>query len=318
MSLESSIVSVLHKRAAALALARSFFASRHITEVDTPLLGMAAPIDEHIEIMEVDVDSSRKGFLHSSPEYAMKRLLVSGMGDIFQLGHVFRKGEISPLHNPEFTLVEWYRLLLSFPDFIEETIAFIRLFLGPLPTQHLSYAEAFLRYLHIDPFTCTRQELLDCAATQGINLAKQALWDTDDLLHMLLGTCIEPMLGNDHLLVLSAYPPSMAALASLSPDKAKGYPTADRFEIYYQGIELANGYRELLDPTEQQKRLENSCHKRQQQNKPSLPIDYPFLQALQKGLPPCCGVAVGFDRLLLLQEGKSSLQAILPFAWQPI
>ncbi len=306
---------ILQDRAAMLAKARSFFASKSILEVDTPILSHSAPIDEHIDVMTVSINNQEQGYLHTSPEYAMKRLLSMGMPDIYQLGHVFRAGEYSKRHNPEFTMAEWYRIGMSFSSFIEETLEFIHLFLGELPSSSLSYKDAFSRYTGIDPFDASEQELLAYLISQGTDLASSDC-DKDALLSLILGTYIEPHLGDQELTVLTDYPSSQAALAR-TYDKEE-ITVAARFEVYYQGVELANGYHELTNAQEQRARLKEANEKRALQGKPTLPLDEHFLLALESGLPDCCGVAVGFDRLMQLKHQATCLGNILPFSWDSI
>jgi lysyl-tRNA synthetase class 2 len=314
MSPESRIQN-LKDRACMLSKVRSFFSSKNILEVDTPILSHSAPIDEHIDIMSVDLLGTT-GYLHSSPEYAMKRLLSLGIGDIFQLSHVFRLGEVGRFHNPEFTMIEWYRTSLSFEAFIEETIELVRLFIGSYPYKYISYRNAFLKYAHIDYVNASVQDLLDCASSHEINLSSPNSWDLDSLLQLIMGSVIEPNLGNEEITVLWDYPSSQAALAKT---EQKGEEkVAKRFELYFQGIELANGYLELTEAKEQKSRFLDSNEKRIKAGKPSLPIDELFLSALEKGFPECCGVAVGFDRLLMLKQNATSLKEVLPFSWDEI
>jgi len=312
----ASKIAMLKDRALFLQKARSFFVERGVLEVDTPILSKAAPIDEHIDIMSVDLGSNCTGYLHSSPEYAMKRLLCMGMPDIFQIGHVFRQQEVGALHNPEFTMAEWYRLGVSYEDFIAETIEFVRLFLGNLPWATLTYKEAFLRFAGIDPFEACISDLLLCAQKSGLEPPSGIRDDKDRLLHFLLGFVVEPNLGIDSLLILTDYPVSMAALAAT--EEKNGEVVAKRFEIYYKGIELGNGYLELTDAEKQKERLLESNQKRMEAGKSSLPVDLHFIEALFLGLPPCCGVAVGFDRLLLLKNKVPSLKEVLPFIWEEV
>jgi lysyl-tRNA synthetase class 2 len=296
--------------------ARAFFAERNILEVDCPALSPAAPVDKHIDVMKVECAPGQEGYLHTSPEYGMKRLLSLGMGDIYQISHVFRKGEIGPWHNPEFTMAEWYRCGFSFEEMIQETLDFIHLFLGDLPAHHLSYKEAFLRYLSIDYTAQTTDELRSLAQDRGIALSTEAAQaDKDALLQLLLSLCIEPHLGKEELFVLYHYPPTQAALAktlSLAYDEE----VACRFEVYFKGIELANGYQELTDPIEQERRFAEANAARLLAGKELLKVDERFIQALKAGLPECCGVAVGFDRLMVLRQGHTSLENAIPFTWQ--
>lgn len=288
-------------------------------EVDCPMLGHAAPIDTHIDVMRVELGENTWGYLHTSPEYGMKRLLAAGLGDCYQLGHVFRLGESGHKHNPEFTMLEWYRVGMAYGPFIEETLDLVRLLLGPLvlpdSVSFLSYRAALKRYAGIDYVTATTSDLIACAISHGQHLSPEAkAWDKDTLLHFLLGLVVEPHLGQQELLVLHDYPSSQAALARTVQKLDE--TVAERFEIYYRGVELANGYHELTDAAEQRRRLYEEEQMRLTMGKSPLVIDENFLRAIEDGLPPCCGVAVGFDRLLMLRLGKTSLEEVLPFSWE--
>jgi lysyl-tRNA synthetase class 2 len=296
--------------------ARAFFYARNVLEVDCPALSLAAPIDLHIDVMKVALKDNQTGYLHTSPEYGMKRLLSAGIGDIYQISHVFRDGEIGPLHNPEFTMTEWYRVGFSFTQMIEETLDFVRLFLGDLPHKEISYRHLLQHFLGIDYLCSSPAKLVECARAHSLELPENAKdWDLDTLLQLLVSFLIEPQLGSDHLLVLSHFPASQAAL-SKTIQLGSGEAVACRFEVYYQGIELANGYHELTDAVEQRRRLNNTNCARLQAGKDALKIDERFLEALEQGLPDCCGVAVGFDRLMQLKHGLTTLTNILPFIWE--
>lgn len=298
-----------------LAKVRSFFQEGGVLEVDCPALSLSAPIDLHIEVMSVHTGTGKTGYLHTSPEYGMKQLLSLGIGSIYQMSHVFRSGEIGPLHNPEFTMIEWYRKEIPFKNFIEETCSLIHLFLGDLPSEHFSYRAALQKYAGIDYVTASIADLLDCAKAHALTLSKDASnWDKDTLLQLLMSFIVEPHLGRAGLTIIDEYPDSQAALAKTV--RSGDQEVAKRFEIYRQGIELANGYHELTDPQEQRRRLHESNRKRALQGKATLPIDEHFLQSLEQGLPDCCGVAVGFDRLMLLRHNTPSLREILPIAWE--
>lgn len=304
---------ILRDRSAMLAAARQFFYSKGLLEVDCPLITTSASIDAHIDLIPTQ-HLSGKRYLHSSPEYGMKRLLTEGLGDIFQLAHVFRQEEIGVKHNPEFMMAEWYRLSFSFEEMVAETLDFTRLFLGPLPSRTLSYRDAFVHYVGIDPFTSDCEQLLEVLKGHEVPLYQGAESETkDNLLNLILGTLIEPHLGENELLALAYYPASQAALA-----KTRSFPeglVSERFEIYYKGMELANGYHELADAAEQRTRLNEANDMRASLGKEKLPIDEHFLAALEKGLPECCGVAVGFDRLMMLRHNASSIKQVLTFDW---
>jgi lysyl-tRNA synthetase class 2 len=315
MSPASKKIAYLKDRAFLLEKVRVFFSSKNVLEVDTPILSHSSPIDEHIDIMQVDLNGST-GYLHTSPEHAMKRLLALGIGDIYQLGHVFRLGEAGRHHNPEFTMIEWYRTKLSFPAFIEETLDLMRLFLGSLSSSYISYRQALKTYAGIDYVKASWEDLLSCASSHGIDLSYSSHWNKESLLDLLVGSVVEPHLGKEGLLVLMDYPASQAALAKteVKDDEL----VAKRFEIYYQGVELANGYLELTDCEEQRRRFMESNEKRKKLGKESLPIDEHLLSALKQGIPECCGVAVGFDRLVMLKNKTKHIEEILSFGWSEI
>jgi lysyl-tRNA synthetase class 2 len=311
--LPESLKSLLEDRAHCLAVARDFFAGRGILEVDTPLLSTTAPIDLHIDVLRVALPDERWGYLHTSPEYAMKRLIAAGMGDIYQLGHVFREGECGDYHNPEFTMAEWYRLGIEYDRFIEEVVDFMRCFLGDLPAEKIHYRSAFHLYADIDPYIATERELLACAHAHGVSTPPSARdWARSVLLQLLLSSVIEKKFSQQHITILCDYPPWEASLARTH--SVDGVTVAKRFEIYYGSLELANGYHELTDPEEQLRRFKATNQMRSREGKSPLPIDYAFIKALEN-LPDCCGVAVGFDRLMLLRQQRDSLSSILPFAW---
>lgn len=317
MFLESKLA-LLRDRAKQLALARKFFATRNILEVDPPVLSHFSPIDEHIDVMQAQVTQAEKGYLQTSPEYAMKRLLAAGLGDMYYLGHVFRQEEQGSKHNPEFTMAEWYRLGFSFDAMIEETLAFIRVFLGPLPAVQLTYRQTLQKFANLDYLNSSKAEIFAKACEFDPLLSPDWLQDDkDSLLQLLLTLSAEPHMGQDALFVLTHYPATQAALAR-TETKADAEKTALRFEIYHQGVELANGYYELTSATEQRKRLLEAQERRKQRGKDPLDIDEYFLSALTHGLPDCTGVAVGFDRILMLKAKASHIKEVIPFAWDEI
>lgn len=304
-------MAILQDRSAMFAKARKFFVERNVCEVDCPLITAAASVDSHIDLIPAHpVDGVR--YLFSSPEYGMKRLLSEGMGDIYQLSHVFRNGECGAKHNPEFTMAEWYRKGITFAEMIQETVDFIRLFVGDLPTTTITYREAFQRFAGFDYLTITEPELIAYLQSQGITPYSSE--DKEALLNLVLGTVIEPHLGQDNLCVLAYYPASQAALAQTRwhGDEEVG----ERFEVYYRGVELANGYHELADAAEQHRRLIQANEMRIAMGKDPLPIDMHFIEALKKGLPDCCGVAVGFDRLMMLRHNATHIAQVIPFSWK--
>lgn len=311
----ASMKNRLKARAIMLAEARAFFAKRDVTEVDVPILSPQASIDAHIDLITALYNQKHTLFLHTSPEYGMKRLLAEGSGDIYQLSHVFRDGELSHKHQPEFMMCEWYRVGMPFQELIDETIDFVRLFVGPLEVEQKTYRETCVEYGGIDPYSSSAKEIYEYLLQKGVTPYEGILEEGKDaLLNVLLSHLIEPKLGQGHLFVLSHYPASQAALAKTVTQD--GFQVAERFEIYYKGLELANGYHELADPIEQEKRLIESNIERVKLGKSALPIDTHFLKALKKGLPACSGVAVGFDRLMMLKQNAQSIQEVvsIPFS----
>ena len=308
-------VARLQNRASMLKTARHFFDERGVLEVDCPILSAQTVVDTHIDLMVAFYQGNEKRYLHSSPETGMKRLLAEGMGDIYQLSHVFRDGEWSDKHNPEFTMVEWYRLGFSLEQMIEETIQFIRLFVGQLPYRIVSYRDVFLQETGIDYVEASEENLLSYIQNQQIPFYSSILKEGKDaLLNLILGSKVEPKLGQDELCVLAYYPASQAALARKRLHGSE--QVAERFEVYCQGIELANGFHELTDAHEQRQRFHESNESRLVLGKKRLPPDENFLHALEKGLPDCCGVAVGFDRLMMLHQKQKQIADVLAWGWK--
>ncbi|MBA3603448.1 MAG: EF-P lysine aminoacylase GenX [Parachlamydiaceae bacterium] len=311
--IENSRLKILRDRSKMLAAARQFFYSRNMLEVDCPLITSAASIDAHIDLIPTEHKTGKR-YLHSSPEYGMKRLLTEGIGDIFQLAHVFRQEETGTKHNPEFMMAEWYRLGFTFEEMMNETLDFVRVFLGPIQGCILSYHDAFQNYVGIDPYKSSCQDLLKILNDHQLPLYSGVEEESkDNLLNLILGMLIEPHLGKDNLIALAYYPASQAALAKtrLRPEG----DVAERFEVYFQGIELANGYHELADPKEQRIRFNEANLERKNLGKETLPLDERFLGALEKGLPDCCGVAVGVDRLMMLRHQVKNISEIITFGW---
>jgi lysyl-tRNA synthetase class 2 len=301
-------------RASLLARTRAFFAARQVMEVDTPALVNAAVTDTHIHALSVDVTGGVHMFLHTSPEYAMKRLLAAGMGDIYQICHVARGFEQSRVHNTEFTLVEWYRLGFDLGALMDEVEALVRELCSTHPAlrisaQRLSYREVFAQHTGLDPLDATIAQLLEVVAHLGYRSAG----GRDELLDLIMGAVIGPKLGHACLTFVYGYPASQAALARLDPVDPR---TAHRFELYMAGLELANGFHELAAADEQRARFAQDLHERQQRALPLHRMDERLLAALAAGLPDCAGVAVGFDRILMLAAGAAHIEEVLPFPTQ--
>lgn len=308
---------VLKLRARMLERLRAFFSARGVLEVDTPALSRAGATDPHLASFAVSWHGPAPGtlWLHTSPEFPMKRLLAAGSGSIYQICKVFRDGEVGRLHNPEFTLLEWYRVGFDCHRLMDETAALIADALtecrAPGAPEKLSYRAAFERHAGIDPLTADAAAFAACARRHGIRApAGMPGDDVDPWRDLLLTHVVEPQLGRGRVTLLHDYPASQAALARLRPGDP---PVAERFEAYLDGIELANGFHELHDAAEQRARFERDLAKRKEQGLPAVPADERLLVALAAGLPDCAGVALGVDRLVMLAAGASSIQDVLAF-----
>jgi lysyl-tRNA synthetase class 2 len=314
----------LRQRAALLQRARDFFAARALTEVDTPLVVNAPVSDVHIHsaAVKLSADAATAAtapplYLHTSPEYAMKRLLAAGCGDIYQICHVVRGSERGRLHNPEFTLIEWYRVGFPLARLMDEVEALVRALLGaraPVASERISYREAFLRELGLDPLTAPEAALAQAAQPLALGGAGAASstgpgMSRDDWLELLMGAMVGPRLGNGTLAFVHSYPASQAALARLDSVDPR---VAQRFELYCDGIELANGFHELASTAEQRARFEADNALRRRLGLPVSPLDERLLAALTQ-LPDCAGVALGFDRTLMLAVGAGSIEEVLAF-----
>jgi elongation factor P--(R)-beta-lysine ligase len=316
MSQEHNIkkIDILKKRAKMLFLTREFFSKKNILEVDCNSLTKKPSLDAHIDVMQTNINDREVGYLHTSPEYAMKRLLSIGIGDIYQLSHVYRKGEISDLHNPEFTMVEWYQYNISFDDFIDVTIEYINLFLSSKKTKKYTYREIIQKHANIDYVNSSFDDLFSFLKENKIDIeVPQNQLDKDDLLALIMSYIVEPKMEKDTIYVVYNYPSTQAALSKL--DTVDGIEIAKRFEVYYNHLELANGYYELSEDKEQRTRFLQANKKRSEMKKETYPIDEKFLNALKAGIGDCCGVAVGFDRLLMLKYNKKTISEVLPFSW---
>jgi elongation factor P--(R)-beta-lysine ligase len=305
----------LRRRAAALATTRAFFRARNVLEVETPALVNAPVSDVNLGSIRVDVPGlGRPLWLHTSPEYAMKRLLAAGSGDIYQVCRVYRGAERGRQHNPEFTMLEWYRLGFSLENLMNEVGALVRELLGTagasLPLEFVSYREAVRIHAGFDPLDAPMSELAAAAQSLGFDAARAAGAGRDELLDLIVGAQVGPALGANSLTFLHRYPASQAALAQLDPADPR---VALRFELYHHGIELANGYHELASGAEQRRRFETDLANRSARGLPTAALDRRLLAALDAGLPDCAGVALGFDRVLMLATGATNIDEVLAF-----
>lgn len=294
---------------------RHFFAEAGVMEVETPLASHAGLPDPALESWQTHW-SGPAGveplWLHTSPEFPMKRLLAAGAGPIYQICKVFRDGERGRRHHPEFSLLEWYRPGWGLEQLMAEVADLVRLALGQpdRPVEILSYRHLFLSRLGLDPFRVQTTELKACALAQGILGAEGLDLDRDGWLDLLLTHCLEEGLGRGRLTFIRDYPPSQAALARIRPGPD---PVAERFELYLEGMELANGFQELTDAREQRHRFEQDQASRRDQGLAVPPLDNSFLAALAAGLPASSGVALGLDRLLMVITDASHIDQVLAF-----
>ena len=310
------IKDTLQLRANIFVTVRQFFADRDVLEVDTPTLTKTAVSDPHLHSLQTQwtCDGQRQtAYLITSPEYYMKRLLAQGSGSIFQISKAFRDDELGRHHQPEFWLLEWYRVDWDYRQLMMEVDALLQYLLNTPQADQISYRQLFWDYLQIDPHRATVNELQKMSEQQSIHLSEQAInMGKDALLMLLLTHCIEPQLGQDKPIFIYDYPASQAALAKIRTDSP---PVAERFEVYYHGIELANGFDELTDAKEQAERFSSDNQQRQQLGLPTIIPDEQFLAALDQGLPDCAGVALGLGRLILLAARADHLAQVVPFAW---
>lgn len=304
----SATLETLKARAELYGSVRAFFSSRDVLEVDTPVLSRHATVDRHIESFAV----SGGGWLQTSPEFAMKRLLCAGSGAIFQIAPVFRREERGRHHNPEFRLLEWYRPGWDhhrLMDEVESLLHALGVGVG-CSFRRLSYREAFQVHAGFDPFAEPVPALRDRAAAGAVPMLDLGSdeQDRDAWLDLWMSHRVGPKLGVDVPVFLMDFPASQAALARVRQDDP---PVAERFELFWQGIELANGFHELVDPAEQQRRFESDQAWRAANGRPVPPFDSHLIAALQAGLPACAGVALGLDRLLMLERGLSEVAAAM-------
>lgn len=289
-------------------------------EVDTPVLSQSAACDLNIESFAVVTTvplsaTARKMFLQTSPEFAMKRLLASGSGPIYQIAHAFRNGEAGRHHNPEFAMLEWYQPGYSLQQLMDETRDLLIECLGQsLPVLSVSYAGLFEKTLGINPHQATVLMLAEVAAENGHPDAERVCGDRkSDWLDYLFSECIQPSMRSDVLYFVNDYPVSQAMLAQIKPTQP---PVAERFEVFLNGIELANGFHELIDADEQAARFSQELALRSDRGDVSLPMPEHLLSALSHGVPDSCGVALGLDRLLMISAGADHLNQVLPFPLQ--
>ena len=307
MSTPDRLRAALWRRADVYALIRRFFAERGVLEVETPILSAGANTDPNIQSFSTRFSGRDAGerWLRTSSEFAQKRLLAAGVGDCYELGRVFRDGEVGRRHNPEFTMLEWYRVGRDHRWIAHETVELINAAMGKSMDVHeTSYRELFMSTIKIDPFA-------DSDAALRLALGENAIdprgLSRDDWLDLLLTHRIQPTFPSDRITVVLDYPPTQCALAQIRDG------VAERFEVYLGAHELANGYHELTDATEQHRRFQRDNARRRERGIVELPIDAQFLAALERGMPPCAGVALGIERLLMAMMQTDDIAEVLAF-----
>jgi lysyl-tRNA synthetase class 2 len=279
-----------------------------VLEVETPLIGRSTMPDLHIESMRLRVGGENR-FLQTSPEAFMKRLLAAGSGSIYQIGRAFREGEEGRRHNPEFTLLEWYRVGFDHHRLMDETDELLQQVAAQPSAERRTYRRVFLDHAGLDPHAATLEELV--RRCRDLGFSGEPLDERDDALSFLMTQAVEPHLGRGRPTFVYDFPSSQAALARIRPGSP---PVAERFELYADGVELANGFHELTDAGEQRRRFAGQIEERRRRNRPPVPLDGLLLAALEHGLPDCAGVALGIDRLLLVVLGVEDLREVLTFA----
>jgi lysyl-tRNA synthetase class 2 len=304
---------VLHARARLYRSIRGYFEAREVLEVETPVLSAAATVDPNIDSFATRAPAGAERWLQTSPEFAMKRLLAAGSGPVYQIARVFRREEAGRFHNPEFSLLEWYRLGWDHVRLMDEVQALLQAcgVASETAWERLSYREAFQRHAGLDPFDSSLDQLRQaCAAQLHLSAGLDAETNPDVYLDLLMSSRVGPRLGLAAPAFLYDFPASQAALARIRPGDP---PLAERFELFWKGIELANGFHELTDAAEQRRRFEQDRARRLEQGREAPPYDARMVAALEAGLPPCAGVALGLDRMLMLLLDLPELGDVLAF-----
>ena len=314
MSWENAI-----KRAEILAKIRAFFLAKNVVEVETPILASSTVTDVHLEAFATQYHYSQAShydlasvlYAQTSPEFAMKRLLADGYGCCYQICKAFRHEQHGRFHNPEFTMLEWYRVGFNHLQLMDEVSELLAISLGCNQVEKISYQQLFLREINIDPLNTDKVALINIISAND----KLSDWlvtedSLDTLLQFIMAELIEPHIGQNIPCFVYDFPASQASLARISPTDHR---VAERFECYYRGVELANGFNELTDSEQQNERFKNDNKIRVQSGKPELEIDTKFISALKSGLPSCAGVALGIDRLIMLATSANHIDQVLTF-----
>jgi elongation factor P--(R)-beta-lysine ligase len=313
-------IQLLKKRASVLQMIRDFFIKRELLEVETPSLSQSGVTDQHLfsfktHFVGPEISNSTSEalgvplYLQTSPEFHMKRLLSAGSGSIFQISKAFRNEESGRYHNPEFTLLEWYRVDFDHFQLMDEMEQLLRLILKCEQATRITYQQAFMQVLDIDPLSASLEALKVSGGHLNLGDVLENETDYDTLLQLLFCVAIEPVIANESPCFIYDFPASQAALARISLQDPR---VAERFEVYYKGIELANGFHELSNSEEQLKRFKKDNLLRKKNNLTVMPIDYRFVESLNS-LPDCSGVALGIDRLIMLLTEKNHINDVISF-----
>lgn len=311
----SASIAKLQQRALLLASIRQFFAERQVLEVETPAISHATVTDVHLHTFQTDfigpgyADGSHL-YLMTSPEFHMKRLLAAGSGCIYQIGKAFRNEENGRYHNPEFTMLEWYRVGFDHHDLMAEMDALLQQVLQCEAAEKMTYQNAFLQVLGVCPLEASMQQLKVVGNELGLSDIAEPEEDRDTLLQLLFSVGVENKIGLQVPAIVYDFPASQAALARINKQDPR---VADRFEVYFKGIELANGFHELDDAKEQLARFEADNQKRIEMGLQPQPIDHNLIAALEAGLPACAGVALGIDRLIMLALNCDHIDDVTAF-----
>jgi len=305
----------LRERAQLYTAIRQFFAERDVLEVDTPVLSHGTVTDVFIDGFSTNFAYSDSGhnetlYLQTSPEFALKRLLASYQTSIYQLSKAFRHEGFGRLHNPEFTMLEWYRVGLDHHALMDEISDLLKALIGAQQTERMTYQQAFQKHLNLDPLSDSTQRIAQVFNDCNIDLSDEYPIDHDGMLQLLFSYEIEPRIGQQYPCFIYDYPASQSSLAKINSDDPR---VADRFELYFKGTELANGFHELQDAAEQRKRFEHDNRLRRTFRFAEKPLDERFLGALEAGIPACAGVAMGIDRILMLKHGYTHIEQVLAF-----
>lgn len=311
----SASIVKLQQRALLLASIRQFFAVRKVLEVETPAISHATVTDVHLHTFQTHFvgpgyADGRHLYLMTSPEFHMKRLLAAGSGCIYQIGKAFRNEENGRYHNPEFTMLEWYRVGFDHHDLMAEMDALLQQTIQCQAAEKMTYQQAFLQVLGVCPLEASMQELKRVAGRLGLSDIADPEEDKDTLLQLLFSVGVEDKIGQQVPAIVYDFPASQAALARINRQDPR---VADRFEVYFKGIELANGFHELDDAKEQLARFEADNQKRLEMGLPAQPIDHHLIAALEAGLPACAGVALGIDRLIMLALNCDHIDDVTAF-----